>query len=155
MVCRQRRTIDRRLNRQPRYLAEIAVLVSPERCNDRGRDRLMAVSHWRVFTDTKKREVAEHLTAKLQSRVGRTFQDIVVYDYHKGGHVVTFNIEHDFDQWQGVAYDVIACAQQLGHGWSLSGFIDEELELISTGISVAGIAMATCFCPRPGTPNAK
>ncbi|EMI17066.1 hypothetical protein RMSM_06011 [Rhodopirellula maiorica SM1] len=43
----------------------------------------------------------------------------------------------------------------MGQGWSISGFVDEELDLIATGASIAGIKMVHCFCPRPGTPNAK
>ena len=117
--------------------------------------RLMTPSHWRIFTDTKKPDSARRLALKLQAQGGHEFHELKVDDYHKGGHVVTFDIGHEFDDWAAVAYDVISCAQQMGHGWSISGFIEEELELISTGTSIAGIKMVSCFCPRPGTQNAK
>ena len=79
----------------------------------------------------------------------------MVNDYDKGGHVVTFDIEHDFDDWTATVYDLISCAQRMGHGWSIKGFIDEELDLIASGTSIPGIKMVSCFCPRPGTQNAK
>jgi hypothetical protein len=115
----------------------------------------MVVSHWRVFTDTNRPEAAQRLTAKLQAQTGREFRQIGINDYHKGGHVVTFDIQHEIDQWEAAAYDVIACAQRMAAGWTLSGSIDEELDLIATKTSVAGIKMVSCFCPRPGSPNAK
>jgi len=115
----------------------------------------MALSHWRIFTDTKKPESACRLVAKLQARTDRNFGELNVNDYHKGGHVVTFDIDHEFDDWPTTVYDVIACAQLIGHGWSISGFIDEEMDLIANGTSISGIKMVSCFCPRPGTPNAK
>lgn len=116
---------------------------------------LMVLSHWRIFTDTKKPEAARRLIAKLKTRVDRSFGEITVDNYHKGGHVVTFDIEHEFNDWIAAVYDVISCAQQMGHSWSIGGFIDEELDLIATGTSISGIKMVSCFCPRPGTPNAK
>jgi len=115
----------------------------------------MTPSHWRIITDTKKPDSARRLALKLRALGGREFKEINVADYIKGGHIVTFDIGHDFSDWTAVAIDVISCAQQMGHGWSISGFIEEELELFSTGTSVAGIKMVSCYCPRPGTPNAK
>lgn len=115
----------------------------------------MALSHWRVFTDTKKPEAARRLVAKLQARIDRNCGQMIVDDSHKGGHVVKFDIEHEFDDWIATVYDVLSCAQKMGHGWSISGFIDEELDLIANGASISGIKMVSCFCPRPGTPDAK
>lgn len=115
----------------------------------------MIPSHWRIFTDTNRTEGAQRLTSKLQSRADRDFCKITIEDYHKGGHAVTFDIFHEVDDWKSAVYDVIQCAQQVGHGWAISGFIDEEFELVSTGSSIAGIKLITCFCPRPGTPNAQ
>ena len=115
----------------------------------------MALSHWRISTDTKKTEAAHRLATKLQTRIARDVREINVDDYHKGGHVVTFDIEHKFDDWAATVYDVISCAQQMGHGWSISGFIDEELDLATTGTLIGGIKMVSCFCPRPGAINAE
>jgi len=115
----------------------------------------MALSHWRIFTDTKKSEAAGSLATKLQANIDRNFREINVDDYHEGGHVVTFDIEHEFDDWPATVYDVISCAQRIGHGWSISGSVDEEFDLIATGSPISGIKMVSCFCPRPGTPNAK
>src|SRR5690606_16523498 len=103
--------------------------------------RLMAFSHWRVFTDTRKPEAARRLVAKLQARIDRNLGPMIVEDYHKGGHVVTFDVEHEFDDWPAAVYDIISCAQQMGHGWSIGGFIDKELDLIANGASISGIKM--------------
>jgi hypothetical protein len=100
-------------------------------------------------------ETALQLTNKLQACIDRTFREIVTKDYEKGGHVVTFDIEHDCADWTATVYDLISCAQRMGHGWSIKGFIDEELDLIATGTSIPGVKMVSCFCPRPGTQNAK
>lgn len=113
------------------------------------------LSQWRIFSDTKDADAAERFTAKLQKRVDHTFREIVVDHYHKGGHLVTFTIEHEFDDWIATVYDVIAFAQRMGYGWSISGFIDEELDLIATDLSIAGIKLVTCHCARTGTLNAR
>jgi hypothetical protein len=42
---------------------------------------------------------------------------------------VPFDIEHEIDDWTATVYDVILSAQQMGYGWSISGFIDEELNM--------------------------
>jgi hypothetical protein len=75
--------------------------------------------------------------------------------YNKGGHVVTFSLEHGFEAWSEGVYDVLACAQLMCGGWYLSGFIEEEFDLTSTDCPIPGIDMVTCFCPRPGTSNYK
>ena len=115
----------------------------------------MIPSHWRIFADTKRTDGAQRLTSKLQTQADRDFCEIKIEDYHKGGHVVTFDIFHEGDDWKTAVYDVIRCAQHMGHGWSISGFIEEEFDLVSTGSSIAGIKMVSCFCARPGRPNAK
>ena len=114
----------------------------------------MAVSHWRIVTDTRRPDAAERLAAKLQALLGRAFREMNVDAYHKGGHVVAFDMEHDIRDWEATVYDVISCAQQMGQGWSISGCITEELDLVTTRTAIAGIKMVSCFCPRPGTPNA-
>lgn len=113
----------------------------------------MVLSHWRIYTDTKRPEDAQYMAMKVQAQVVRDFTDIKIDDYHKGGHVVTFDISHEFEAWQAVVCDVIGCAQRMGRGWSISGFIDEELDLISNDLSIPGIKMVSCFCARPGTLN--
>jgi hypothetical protein len=113
----------------------------------------MAVSHWRIFTDTRKPEAAQRLTEKLQSRAGRDLREIAIDEYHKGGHVVTFNMVHECEQWNTTVHDVIVCAQEMGHGWSIGGFAEEELDLTSTGSSIPGIKLLTCFCRRSETSN--
>ncbi|MCA9170866.1 MAG: hypothetical protein KDB23_24490 [Planctomycetales bacterium] len=115
----------------------------------------MALSHWRIFTDTKTPEAARRVIARLQARVDRSFGQMTVNDYHKGGHEVTFDFEHEIDDWASTVYDVISCAQQMGHGWSINGSIEEELNLTGTVASISGVKMVSCYCPRPGTPNAK
>ena len=115
----------------------------------------MILSHWRIFTDTKRTDGAHRLTLKLQAHVDRNFSKIKIEDYHKGGHVVTFDISHESDDWMTTVYEVISIAQQMGHGWSISGFIDEVLDLTSTCTSIVGIKMVSCSCPRPATAIAK
>ncbi|EMI17067.1 hypothetical protein RMSM_06012 [Rhodopirellula maiorica SM1] len=37
-------------------------------------------------------DAAERIVAKLRARVDRAFCGATVNDYHKGGHVVTFDV---------------------------------------------------------------
>lgn len=111
-------------------------------------------SHWRIFTDTKTPEKALKLITKLKTRLDREPADVRVEPYHKGGHVVSLDLSHDAERWNDVVVDILTCAQTIGFGWSLSAFVQEEIELTTTHTSVAGIKMINCFCARPGTPNA-
>lgn len=113
------------------------------------------VSHWRVFTDTKRTETAKRLIARLQHESDRKFLDTTAESYHKGGHVVMFKLVHDFETWPEGVYDLLVCAQHMGHGWSIGGWVEEEIDLWSSCFSIPGIKAATCFCPRPGTSNYK
>ncbi len=115
----------------------------------------MVTSHWRVFTDSSKQEVAKRVIADLECRTARRFQNVHVDAYHKGGHVVTFDIEHNEDDWCRNAYDIIVCSQNMATGWSIAGQIEEDFDLMTTKTSIVSVKMITCSCARPGTANAK
>ena len=105
-------------------------------------------SHWRIFTDAKSEEKALRLYARLMRRTPiRSFEPPVVFAYPKGGYTVGFTLRHDTKDWPTLVFDVLCTAQRLGHGWHLTGFVADELDMWATGCSVAGVSNVHVFSP--------
>jgi len=103
-------------------------------------------SHWRIFTNAKKPETAERVLQKIQKKWDCEPRNIKIEPCHKGGHVISLELPHEFERWNDVVVDVITCMQVVGYGVSISSFIQEELDLVSVKSCVAGVDMITCHC---------
>jgi hypothetical protein len=105
-------------------------------------------SHWRVFTDTNTVEKTLRLIEELQRLLGHELINILTEQYIKGGYVVSFDLCHVQEHWNDIVVDVINCAQNTGYEWSLSAFIREEIDIVSTKIVISGITTIHCTCTR-------
>jgi hypothetical protein len=106
-------------------------------------------SHWRVFTNTNTVEGTLKLIEELQRRLlEHKLTNVLTEPYSKGGYVVSFDLFHIQEYWNDIVVDVINCAQNAGYEWSLSAFVQEEIDIISTKIMISGITMIHCSCTR-------
>jgi len=109
----------------------------------------MVVSRWRVFTETSDSEAARLLISRLQESANCEFLSVAINDYHKGGHVATFDVGHDVRSWQAAVYAIITCAQMMGRSCSVAGLIEEEIDLVIADTTISGVELVTCQCFRP------
>ena len=66
----------------------------------------------------------------------------------KGGHTISFTSEVGSRAWPEASIEVVAHAQRIGHQWTLSGSILEELDMSTNHTSFAGVALVQCRVRR-------
>jgi hypothetical protein len=100
----------------------------------------------RLFITAKRRPTAERIAARFLKMAGVVSQRAEWLPYEKiGGWRGTFrwNIDRHERDWSTIVCDSIATAQQIGHGWTITGSIDQGLELSTNKPRGAGVTMIT------------
>lgn len=86
----------------------------------------MKYSHWRIRTNARTEKNARVIANRAAKNMGVSpFKVSFSIDADRG-HVITMVLEHAPTDWANFIYDVMLCAQSLGHGWFLTGGIDSD-----------------------------
>jgi hypothetical protein len=86
----------------------------------------------RFFVSAKRRDAAERVAARTMEIAELTATASEWRPYEKiGGWVGTFRwfVDRPDDEWPLTVFDLLAVAQRIGHGWTMSGRIEEGLDL--------------------------
>jgi hypothetical protein len=105
----------------------------------------------RYFVAAKDRTVAERFAAQRLEAAGFAPTDSEWAPYEKtGGWVGTFRwqLTPVKAEWSTVVYELLTACQRIGYQWTVSGRIDETLELLTNKPSGYGIAMITLTARR-------
>ncbi len=74
---------------------------------------------------------------------------VSVEKYLNKGCLSTCSVELESKDWTQLVYKTILFAQRFGYGWSISGSIEEEVNLSTTGINAGcGITLADIYISR-------
>ena len=71
-----------------------------------------------------------------------------VEPYHKGGTSAQFELSIADRDWPDAVLACLRMAQSFGYSWSLSGDVDNEIELTATRLAVPGIEWAHVWMHR-------
>ena len=107
-------------------------------------------SSWKLWATAATPEKARRVLRDVLRRMSAEAADVQVEPYPKiDGHVVRFSIELVEVDYADAVVAVLALGQRVGRGWTLSGFIGEELDMSTDSVSVTGAAMLSALLLRP------
>lgn len=116
-------------------------LVAVEREARRAPTRVLScAADWKLFTDAHTTKNAARLGARAIKLLGLDYAEPTVTPYHKGGFTAAFSSQHS-GSWAEIVLEILAAAQRLGSGWTLSGSIVNELDLITSSVRLAGVEL--------------
>lgn len=101
----------------------------------------MRTSRWKVWCDAASDRAARKTLDRVVSRMGVTPTDVAMGPYDEGGFVISFQLAHGSCTWAEHVVDLIRLGQRVGHGWCLSGSVDQDPEGTSNECGVPGVAM--------------
>ena len=105
--------------------------------------------HWKAWTPATTVEKARRVGEPLLERIGGDRTSLQIEPYPKtNGHVLSFVVRVDQRTWADAVLAVLSTAQSVGHGWGISGAIEEELDLTANRVSAVGISMLSCRIKR-------
>jgi hypothetical protein len=95
---------------------------------------------WRMWVDAGTEAKALKLCDRVLERMERSASGIRVEPYPKtGGFVVSFAVALEHARWNDAVVEAIALGQRVGHGWVLSGWIEDGPAASSNVTNVAGV----------------
>ena len=99
-----------------------------------------------LVLETEKEETALRLVGRLNQLIQAGTPDLE--KYHKGGTKVFLKRGLPEIDWPNAFLMGLNLAQTFGRSWTISGSAEEELNLVSTEFSVAGINFAEILLLR-------
>jgi hypothetical protein len=111
----------------------------------------MFAAVWRLFLQTSEPKKAQRLLGSLPASFAQ-HNSWDVRPYHKGGVVAEARALYPLASWEEVVCELLREAQLIGRCWTVTGHIDEALDLHANEFSVTGITFAT-VCAQRGLPS--
>lgn len=107
-------------------------------------------SYWKAWTTATTHEKALRVGRPLLEKLGGEETSLRIEPYPKtNGHILSFTVRFANLAWPDAVLALLSAAQSVGHGWTIRGRIDEELDLSTNGVSVAGVSMLSCRIDAP------
>lgn len=104
-----------------------------------------------MWVDAKTEEKALKLCDRVLQRMERAATEKSVEPYPKTGvYVVSFVIGLEHARWNDAVVETIALGQRVGHGWALSGSVEDDPGGWSNRTNVAGVESITWNLMRAG-----
>ena len=100
--------------------------------------RLMK-SQWKVFLDTKSDTSAERVARRVFDALGVSPNSKKVAKYHKGGHVLTFDLVIGYDSRAEAIVGVIQTGQKIAREWQIRGAIENGPSASSHRCEIPGV----------------
>jgi hypothetical protein len=95
---------------------------------------------WRMWVGARTEEKALKLCDQLLERMGKeTSEKVAEPDPKTGGFMVSFVTGLEHERWNDAVVEAIALGQRVGHGWALSGSIDDDPRGWSGRTSITGV----------------
>jgi hypothetical protein len=104
---------------------------------------------WKVFSDAHRPENARRVYERVVKALDVDGHSVTIEPYTKtGGHTVSFRSQVESSNWPEAVIRVLEQAQRIGHQWTLSGSILEELDMSTNNTSFAGVTLVHCRVRR-------
>ncbi|MEO0413006.1 MAG: hypothetical protein AAF221_14330 [Pseudomonadota bacterium] len=94
----------------------------------------------RLILETERGKNARSICAKLNQVI--VASDPGLSRYYKGGTSAVFSRDVVAFEWPEVIMEILQLTQAFGRSWTVTGDIDNELSLVTTEFSLAGITWA-------------
>ncbi len=105
----------------------------------KGMHMILLKSFWRVFTETKSEKSARTVLGRFERTIS---QEIVLYkisNYYKGGHEITFELQHENNVRSEIIIEVISLGERVGRGWHLTGSIQNQPSGWTNSSTISGV----------------
>ncbi len=93
-----------------------------------------------VILETEKNETALRVISNLNKIILSELESLE--PYHKGGMNCVLRKDVEALNWETAVFSCLELAQSFGRSWELTGQIDEQVDLVSSEISVSGVNWA-------------
>jgi hypothetical protein len=104
---------------------------------------------WRLYTNCTSQKAARIVSSKHFAQAGlRNAQINDMAAHEEGGFVATCTTELSPTSWPELVFEALSVSQRVGHSWSLSGNIAEELDIWSSKSRIPGIVSIHLRMPR-------
>lgn len=95
---------------------------------------------WKMWVSAKTEEKALKLCERILVRMEKDAHEKSVEPYPKtGGFVVSFTTELLDVRWNDAVVEAISLGQRVGHGWALSGSVEDDPAGWSNTTNVSGV----------------
>jgi hypothetical protein len=98
-------------------------------------------SFWKLWVNAKYEKGAKILLKRVLDKMKCDVTDVDISPYHKGGHVISFSIEHDHQGWNDLVIEVISPGQLVAYGWGMYGDIHRDPSSSSNRTNISGVDM--------------
>ncbi|MEM6332421.1 MAG: hypothetical protein AAF823_03675 [Planctomycetota bacterium] len=96
-------------------------------------------SKWRLICNTKNETSTRKVVSWIAKEAGARLTNLEIATYHKGGHTVSFAIDHSDMAWNDFVIEVIELGQRVAYGWLLTGSVNDDLDGSSSQPRVSGV----------------
>ena len=103
-------------------------------------------AHLRLIIDAKSERSALRVVERLRRLVEAEVESIE--PYNKGGFECCLALSVAGASWPDKVVSVVSAAQSFGYGWTISGSIDEEVDIVASRFSVPGLEFANLTLRR-------
>lgn len=95
---------------------------------------------WKMWVDARTEEKALKLCDRILKRMEKDSSERRAEPYPKtGGYVVSFTTDLEHARWNDAVVEAIALGQRVGHGWTLSGSVEDNVSGWSNRTNIAGV----------------
>ena len=110
----------------------------------------MNYSHWKLHSSAKNEKNASVILNRATKSIGKK-PIKVEYTFDKEhGNLILFTLEHNEKEWSKFIYEVLQCAQAIGFGWHLTGYIDQEPDATTDHTNLPGVSFAQWYIFKHG-----
>ena len=100
----------------------------------------MAEAHLRLVTDAGSEEKADIVFGRVRDAIEANLQSLK--PYHKGGFEACLTVPVPSGRWPEQVVFVIGVAQATGRGWTLTGDIESDVDLLTDDLRFPGLTFA-------------
>ncbi len=94
---------------------------------------------WKLFVNCNSADASRRLSSAFLKMISRRSALVGIEPHDEGGFVVRLKSVLESPSWAGQVLEVIQLAQSVGYGWTLSGCIEEEIQLGSSATRIGGV----------------
>ena len=103
---------------------------------------------WAIYTETKSKEKAKIILAKISKMLEIELGDTIIQQNDKGGCSCVFSQIISSENWKESVFECLSIAQKVGYFWSVSGNIEEEIDIWSEKIKLTGVKAINATCEK-------
>ena len=104
---------------------------------------------WKAWTPATTEEKAGRIAGPLLEKVRGDVASLRIEPYPKtNGHVLAFTSRLEIATWADAVVALLSLTRSVGHGWTIHGGIENDLDLTTNRVSLVGVSMLSCRLVR-------